>query len=396
MGSARWSAAPPARSLAGVKVAVARETRDGETRVALVPELVSRLTALGYEVLVEPGAGVQADYPDEEYAAAGAVLDPEAVSRADVVLAVQSLDLGGVLAMRPGAAQISFLPSGDLGLVAVLRDASITAFAMELVPRISRAQSMDALTSQAMVAGYRAAIVATGLLRRFLPLTMTAAGTVQPAEVVVLGAGVAGLQTIATLRRLGATVRAYDVRASSAEEIRSLGAEAIDLGLPPLDGARGYAREMTEKRADRQRELLAPYVADADVLITTASVPGLRAPVLVTAAMVEAMRPGSVVVDIAAEAGGNVEGSRPGEVVRIGSARVWGGANVPGQLPGQASWLYAQNVVNLLTLMTVPGGAGAPALFAPDFADEIVAGCAVTFEGAVVHGPTRALLEGQT
>ena len=200
---------------------------------------------------------------------------------------------------------------------------------MELVPRISRAQSMDALSSQALVSGYRCAIVAAGMLRRFFPLNMTAAGTVQPAEVVVLGAGVAGLQAIATAKRLGAVVKAYDVRAAAAEEIRSMGAKAIDLELDTLEGAGGYAREMTEERAAAQMELLAPYIADADALITTAAVPGRTAPRLVTAAMVEQMKPGSVVVDLAAETGGNVEGAVAGEVVRIGNAQVWGGRNVP-------------------------------------------------------------------
>ena len=201
---------------------------------------------------------------------------------------------------------------------------------MELVPRISRAQSMDALSSQALVSGYRCAIVAAGLLRRFFPLNMTAAGTVQPAQVVVLGAGVAGLQAIATAKRLGAVVQAYDVRAAAAEEIRSMGAKSIDLELETLEGSGGYAREMTEDRAARQRELLAPYIADADALITTAAVPGRQAPMLVTAEMVEQMKPGSVVVDLAAESGGNVEGSVAGKVVRIGHAQVWGGDNVPG------------------------------------------------------------------
>jgi H+-translocating NAD(P) transhydrogenase subunit alpha len=211
---------------------------------------------------------------------------------------------------------------------------------------------------------------------------------VPPAEVVVLGAGVAGLQAIATSRRLGAVVKAYDVRAAAAEEIRSVGAQAIELELETLEGTGGYAREMTEDRARRQRDLLAPHIAAADALITTAAVPGRRAPLLVTADMVEQMRPGSVVVDLAAESGGNVEGAQPGQVVRIGNAQVWGGANVPGQMPGPASRLYAQNVVNLVTLMTRDGA------FAPDFDDEIVAGACVTHGGAVWHEPTRTSLEG--
>jgi NAD(P) transhydrogenase subunit alpha len=265
---------------------------------------------------------------------------------------------------------------------------------MELVPRISRAQSMDALSSQALVAGYRCAIVAAGMLRRFFPLNMTAAGTIQPAEVVVLGAGVAGLQAIATAKRLGAVVSAYDVRAAAAEEIASMGAKPIHLDLETLEGAGGYAREMTEDRAARQRELLAPHIAKADALITTAAVPGRPAPLLVTREMVEQMGAGSVVVDLAAESGGNVEGSVAGEVVRIGNAQVWGGRNVPSQMPGPSSRLYAQNIVNLVTLMTATDDEGTSS-FAPDPEDEIVAGACVTRDGAILHEPTRNALEGE-
>ncbi len=378
-----------------MRLAVARETREGETRVAMVPELVAKLTALGYEVLVEPGAGRGALLTDDDYVAAGAVVDDRALDEADLVVAVQPLAPGAVRRLRHGTVVVSFLPAGqELGLVADLRDCGVTALAMELVPRISRAQSMDALSSQSLVSGYRCAIVAAGLLRRFFPLNMTAAGTVQPAEVVVLGAGVAGLQAIATSKRLGAVVRAYDVRAAAAEEIRSMGAKAIELDLPTLEGAGGYAREMTEERAALQRELLTPFVAHADALITTAAVPGRQAPVLVTAAMVEQMKPGSVVVDLAADSGGNVEGVVAGEVVRIGNAQVWGGRNVPAQMPGPASRLYAQNVLNLVTLLTRPADDG-PRLD-PDFDDEIVAGACVTHDGVVRHEPTRLALEGDS
>ena len=373
---------------------MAAETREGETRVALVPELVGKLTGLGYEVAVEPGAGVRALHADEDYVAAGAEVAAEPWQGADAVVSVNPLDASVVRTLPAGTATVSFLPvASSLDLVTTLRDSRVTAFAMELVPRISRAQSMDALSSQSLVSGYRCAIVAAGLLRRFFPLNMTAAGTVPPAEVVVLGAGVAGLQAIATARRLGAVVKAYDVRAAAAEEIRSMGAQAIELELETLEGTGGYAREMTEDRARRQQELLTPHIAAADALITTAAVPGRRAPLLVSGAMVEQMKPGSVLVDLAAESGGNVEGARPGEVVRIGNAQVWGGANVPAQMPGPASRLYAQNVVNLLTLMTRSGADDGPA-FAPDFDDEIVTGCCVTRDGAVWHEPTRVALEG--
>ena len=371
-----------------MRVAVVRETREGEARVAMVPELVARLTGLGYDVAVEPGAGAAALHTDEMYAEAGAVLDEDALATADLVLSVQPLTSPQVRRLRSGAATISFLPALQLlPLVAELRDLEITCFAVELIPRISRAQSMDALSSQALVAGYRCAVVAASRLRRFFPLNMTAAGTVPPAEVLVLGAGVAGLQAIATAKRLGAVVRAYDVRAAAAEEIRSMGAVAIELELDTLEGAGGYARVMSEERAERQRELLAPYVAAADALITTAAVPGRPAPRLVTAAMVEAMKPGSVVVDLAAESGGNVEGAVPGAVVQVGDAQIWGAANVPSQMPGPASRLYAQNLVNLLTLMT------REERFDPDFDDEIVAGACVTHAGTVVHVPTLEALE---
>ena len=374
---------------------MARETRDGEARVAMVPELVGKLTDLGYEVAVEPGAGGHALIADEEYVEAGAVLDEAAFDGAVLVVSVQPLDLGTAQRLPAGTSTISFLPTQlEPDLVAAYRDGGVTAYALELVPRISRAQSMDALSSQALVAGYRCAIVAAGMLRRFFPLSMTAAGTVQPAQVVVLGAGVAGLQAIATAKRLGAVVQAYDVRAAAAEEIASMGARPIELDLESLEGAGGYAREMTEDRAARQRELMTPYVAQADALITTAAVPGRAAPLLVTREMVEQMSPGSVVVDLAAESGGNVEGSEAGEVVRIGNAQVWGGRNVPSQMPGPASRLLAQNIVNLVTLMTARDDEGATS-FAPDPDDEIVAGACVTRDGAILHEPTRLAVEGE-
>jgi NAD(P) transhydrogenase subunit alpha len=374
-----------------VKIAVLGETRPGERRVALVPGLVSRLTDVGQQVAVEPGAGKAAGFTDEDYREAGATVATDALDGAGVALSVQPLAPSQARRLAAGAITISFLPTAqELDLVRVLREAGHTALAMELVPRISRAQSMDALSSQAFVAGYRAVLVAAERLPRFLPLSMTASGTIPPAKVLVLGAGVAGLQAIATARRLGAVVRAYDVRAASAEEVRSLGAEFVELDLPTLEGAGGYAREMTEERSARQRELLAPHVADADVLITTAAVPGRKAPMLVTERMVAGMRPGSVVVDLAAESGGNVEGARPGEEITIGGASVWGGLNVPSQLPAQASQLYGTNVVNLLLLMHSDGG------FTPNFDDEIVAGACVTHAREVRHPPTRELLGGDS
>ena len=366
-----------------------RETRESEARVALVPELVAKLTGLGHQVLVETGAGLGALADDAAYAEAGASVVDDPLPDAELVLSVQPLTREAARRLPSGAVTVSFLPTAlEPDLVRDLRDLSVTSLAMELVPRISRAQSMDALSSQSLVAGYRCAIVCAGLLRRFFPLNMTAAGTVPPAEVVVLGAGVAGLQAIATAKRLGAVVKAYDVRAAAAEEIRSMGAQAIELDLPTLEGAGGYAREMSEERSRLQRELLAPYVANADGLITTAAVPGRTAPVLVTRAMVEQMRAGSVVVDLAADSGGNVEGVVAGDVVRIGHAQVWGGRNVPSQMPGPASRLYAQNVVNLVTLLAPEGE------LVLDLDDEILAGACVTHAGVIRHEPTRVLVEG--
>ena len=340
-----------------VKIAVARETREGETRVAMVPELVGKLTGLGYDVAVEPGAGRHALISDEEYADGGRgrstttrSTTPTSWSRCSRWPPTQ------IRRLRPGAATISFLPTGqepERGRrrcatcgVDVVRDGAGAA-------DLARPVDGRAVARRRWSSGYRCAIVAAGMLRRFFPLNMTAAGTVPPAEVVVLGAGVAGLQAIATAKRLGAVVKAYDVRAAAAEEIRSMGAQAIDLELDTLEGAGGYAREMTEERAALQMERLAPYIAAADALITTAAVPGRQAPLLVTArdgradeARLGRRRPGRRVRR-------QRRGRRcAGEVVRIGNAQVWGGANVPSQMPGPASRLYAQNIVNIVTLMT--------------------------------------------
>lgn len=372
-----------------MRLAVVKESRPGERRVAAVPDLVPKLTALGFDVRVEPGAGAEAGHPDAEYAGAGATVDPGALDGAAVTIAVQPLGTDQVARLADGAAVVSFLPvETPNGTLTALRDGGVTTFAMELIPRISRAQAMDALSSQSLVTGYRCAIIAAERLRRFFPLSMTAAGTVPPAQVVVLGAGVAGLQAIATARRLGAVVKAYDVRAAAAEEIASMGAQPIELDLETLEGAGGYAREMTEDRAARQRDLLTPYIAAADALITTAAVPGRRAPLLVTRDMVERMRAGAVVVDLAAESGGNVEGAVPGEEVMVGNALLVGGRDLASQMPGPASRLYAQNIVNLLGLMT------ADDTFRPDLDDEVVAGCCVTHAGEIRHQPTRERVEG--
>ena len=378
-----------------MRIGVPKETAPGERRVALVPEVVGKLKAKGQEIVVQQGAGTEALVPDAAFADAGAQLTDSAAEiwGSDLVLTISPPQPEQIRSLGQGSLLIGFL--APLSSPQTTKaPASASALAMEAIPRISRAQSMDALSSQANVGGYKAALLGAEDMGRFYPMLMTAAGTIPPAKVLVLGVGVAGLQAIATAKRLGAVVRAYDVRAAAAEEIRSMGAKSIDLDLETLEGTGGYAREMTEDRAARQRDLLTPYIAAADALITTAAVPGRTAPMLVTAAMVEQMKPGSVVVDLAAETGGNVEGSVPGEVVRIGNAQVWGGRNVPSQMPGPASRLYAQNIVNILTLMTATGEGADGGTFAPDFDDEIVAGSCVTHDGQIRHEPTRLLVEG--
>jgi len=367
-----------------MRVAVPLERKEGEKRVALVPDIINKLTRLGYEVAIESGAGDNSQGTDAAYTAAGAnVVQGDVIASADIVLSVQPLTPAQMATLKKGAATISFLSVVTaVDSIEAAVKAQATAFSLELVPRISRAQSMDALTSQALCAGYRAVLVGAEMSPRFFPLLMTAAGTVTPAQVLVLGAGVAGLQAIATARRLGAVVSAYDVRPSSADEVKSMGAAFIELELESLEGAGGYAREMTEERAAKQRELLTPYIAKSHVVITTAAVPGRTAPRLMTQAMIDAMEPGTVIVDLAAETGGNVEGSKPGEVVvTSGGVRIWGGKDVPSQLPFHASSLYSRNVVNLLTLLTTPAKDGAPVALNLDFADEIINASAVTHAG---------------
>ena len=291
-----------------MRVAVPKEIKAGEKRVALVPDVISKFTKLGYEVVVESGAGIFAQATDKDYEAAGAKIANEVLKDADVILSVQPLTPAQTSAIKTGAVTISFLsPTASIENIEALTRAGATSFSMELVPRISRAQSMDALTSQALCAGYKATLIGAELSPRFFPLLMTAAGTVTPAQVLVLGAGVAGLQAIATARRLGAVVSAYDVRPSSADEVKSMGATFIELNLESLAGTGGYAREMTEERAKQQQDLLTPFIAKSNVVITTAAVPGRTAPRLMTKSMVDAMAPGSVIVDLAAETGGNVD-----------------------------------------------------------------------------------------
>ena len=375
-----------------MRIAVAKEIRSGEARVALVPDIISKLTKAGLEIVIEAGAGIASGFQDSEFTAAGAtVKSGNVISDADVVASVTALTPDQMKSLKKGALTISFLsPTTSVESIEAAASAGVTALSLELVPRISRAQSMDALTSQALCAGYRASLVAAELSPRFFPLLMTAAGTVTPAQVVVLGAGVAGLQAIATAKRLGAVVSAYDVRPSSADEVKSMGAKFITLELEALEGAGGYAREMTEERAAKQRELLTPYLAAADVVITTAAVPGRPAPRLVTGQMVSAMKSGAVIVDLAAETGGNVEGSKPGETITTANGVVlWGGKDVPSQLPYHASMLFSRNVVNLLLLMTKSVDGKPTGDVIPDFSDEIIDAATLT------HGGARRTPEGK-
>jgi len=368
-----------------MRVAVAKEIRAGEKRVALVPDIISKLTKAGLDVVIESNAGLASEYSDQQFNDAGAqVKSGDVLVGADVVLSVQPLTPAQIKTLKKGCITISFLSATTAAeSIEAAVSAGVTAISLEMVPRISRAQSMDALTSQALCAGYKAALVAAELSPKFFPLLMTAAGTITPAKVVVLGAGVAGLQAIATAKRLGAVVSAYDVRPASADEVKSMGAKFITLELEALEGAGGYAREMTQERANKQRELLTPYIAAADVLITTAAVPGRTAPILVTAQMVSQMAPGSVVVDLAAESGGNVEGSVAGEIItKQNGVKIWGAKDVPSQLPFHASMLFSRNVVNLLLLMSKTVDGKPNGLIEPDFSDEIIDSATLTHNGA--------------
>ncbi|HEV3097149.1 MAG TPA: Re/Si-specific NAD(P)(+) transhydrogenase subunit alpha [Candidatus Dormibacteraeota bacterium] len=374
-----------------MKVGVVKETLPGERRVALVPDTVTKLIASKLEVAVQTGAGSEAFYADEAYQKAGATLVPEArtvLSQADAVLKVQPPSLDEVAALKSGAILIGFLqPSANADVVKALATQKITAFSLELVPRISRAQSMDALSSQAGVAGYKAVLIAANRLGKFFPLLITAAGTVTPSRVLVLGAGVAGLQAIATARRLGAVVEAYDVRPAVKDEVKSLGATFVELALEAQVGQGGYAAQQSEEFLRRQRELIGDHVASSDVVITTAAVPGRKAPILVTKDMVARMRPGSVIVDLAADTGGNVEVTKPGEAVVVGGVTIDGPRNLASTMPVHASQLFSRNVSTLLLSIVKDGQPNI------DFNDEIVKGSCLTSAGELVHPQAKALLE---
>jgi NAD(P) transhydrogenase subunit alpha len=373
-----------------MKVSLPKESLPGERRVALVPEVTRRLAKSGVEVVVEAGAGENAGHFDQEYEEAEATIGDG--FGGEVVAKVAPPTTEEIGRLREGQVLVGFLaPLTAVDTVRGLADAGVTSFAMEAIPRITRAQSMDALSSQATVAGYRAALIAAQELPRFFPMLTTAAGTVRPATVMVLGAGVAGLQAIATARRLGAVVQAFDVRSAVKEQIESLGARflELDMGLEDAEAAGGYARELTEEEQARQRDLLAEEIGKVDAVISTAAVPGRRAPLLVTEQAVRNMQPGSVIVDLAAESGGNCELTEAGETVVKEGVTLVGPVNLPATMAEHASSLYARNVQSLLELMVDEGE------LRLNFDDEVIAGACVTRDGEIVHeGARRAAGEG--
>jgi NAD(P) transhydrogenase subunit alpha len=364
-----------------MKISVPKETAERESRVALVPEVVQRLAGDDVDVVVESGAGAGARHSDETYREAGA--DVGDGWSGEVVAKVAAPSGEEIGRLSQGQVLVGFLqPLTNSETVRALADAGVTSFAMEAIPRITRAQSMDALSSQATVGGYLAALMAAQELPRFFPMLTTAAGTIRPAKVLVLGAGVAGLQAIATSRRLGASVQAFDVRSAVKEQIESLGARflELDMGLEDAEAAGGYARQLTDEEQQKQRELLADEMAGVDVVISTAAVPGRPAPLLVIEDAVRRMKPGSVVVDLAAETGGNCELTEPGQTVVKHDVTISGPLNLPSQMPDHASQLYSRNIQSLVGLMVGEGGA-----LELNFDDEIIAGACITRDGEIVH-----------
>src|SRR5437870_660692 len=381
-----------------MKVGVPKETFPGETRVAMTPTPIPQLEQAGLEVVVEQGAGSAAGFPDDAFAEKGARIGSrQDALGADIVLQVRTLgsnpDAGraDLDSFHEGQYVIGF--SNPLAVPEAARDLAargVMSFSIELMPRITRAQSMDGLSSQATVGGYRAVLLAAEALPKMFPMMTTAAGTIAPARVLVIGAGVAGLQAIATSRRLGGVVEAYDVRPAVKDEVKSLGATFLELPLETQEGAGGYAKEQSEDFLRRQRELIGDRVAASDVVITTAAIPGRKAPILVTADMVRRMRAGSVIVDLAAETGGNVELTRAGEIIQVGGVTIDGTRNLPSTMPVHASQLYSKNVSTLLLVLVKDGAVKL------DFTDEIVKGACVTYNGEVVNPRAKELVEAAT
>ena len=368
-----------------MRIAVARETDPVEDRVAATPDTVKKMKGLGAEVAVEPGAGTKSGIPDTEFIAAGATVVDSAVEGADVVLKVRRPTSSELARYKRGALVIAVMdPYGEDAALKAMADAGITAFAMELIPRITRAQAMDVLSSQANLAGYRAVIDGAAEYGRALPMMMTAAGTVPAARVFVMGAGVAGLQAIATARRLGAIVTATDVRPASKEQVESLGAKFVaveDDEFKQAETAGGYAKEMSKEYQSKQAALIAEHLKKQDIVITTALIPGRPAPRLITKEMVASMRPGSVIVDLAVERGGNCECAKPGEVVEMAGVKIVGHLNVPGRIAASASSLYAKNLFAFLDILVDKDSKA----LAVKWDDEIVKATALTRDGAVIH-----------
>ncbi len=373
-----------------VTIGALRESAPQETRVSLTPEIVGKLTQAGARILVERGLGTLARFPDDAYKNAtwadspGAVLD-----QAQVLVTVQPLSVEQITRLKTGTVVVGYMQAySRKAEVKALQERGITSFAMEFIPRISRAQSMDALSSQAAIAGYKAVLIAADNLPKFLPMLTTAAGTIRPSSVLVIGAGVAGLQAIATAKRLGAVVEAYDVRSATKEQVKSLGAKFVDTGVS-ADGVGGYARELTAEEKAKQQEVLDSRIAAADAVVTTAAVPGRPAPKLISRSVVERMRPGSVIVDIAAEQGGNCELTRAGEVVDHNGVKIIGAVNLPAHLGYNASEMYSRNLFNFLKPAINQSGE-----LEIDWNDEVFAQSCLTHNGEIKHEQTRKSLEG--
>jgi NAD(P) transhydrogenase subunit alpha len=375
-----------------VVIAVPRERAFGEQRVAMVPEVVQKLAKSGCEIRIEHDAGAAAFYPDELYLAAGAKIastPAEMLDGARIVLRVQPPTVTDIEQLAEGTIVIGFMnPSTNLETVAMMRDRRVTAFALELVPRITRAQGMDALSSQATAGGYVAAVMGADNCPKFLPMLTTAAGTIRPAKVLILGAGVAGLMAIATAKRLGALVEAYDVRRAAGEQVRSLGAKFLELEIN-AEGQGGYARELTPEEKVQEQQMVSGAVAQADIIITTAAIPGRKAPVLITRETVAMMRPGAVIIDMAAESGGNCELTQAGKTIHVQGVRIIGPQNLPARVPFHASQMYAKNLQSFLALLLDKEGE-----IVRKFTDEILVASLLVHAGEVCHKPTNDLLTG--
>ena len=372
-----------------IKIGVPKEVREGEQRVALVPDSVNRLTKQDILVTLETGAGALAGYTDDYYENAEiAASSAEILSKSDICLTVNPATNEQIEQLKEGSILIGYLnPHSDLERFNKLKAKNISAFSMELIPRISRAQAMDALSSQASIAGYKAVLLASNLLGKFFPMLTTAAGTIRPSKVLVIGAGVAGLQAIATARRLGAIVEGYDVRAAVKEQVESLGAKFVDIEIK-AEGEGGYARELTDEERQQQQAILAKHVAAADVVVSTAAIPGRPSPLIINTQMVEGMRGGSVIVDLAAEGGGNCELTKIDETVLHNGVKIYGPANVPSMLGNHASELYAKNLLNFLELLIQDGAINI------DLEDEILSASLITHGGEIHHAGIKELLEG--